>query len=266
MIPKVIHYCWFGGNSKSALGEKCIESWKKFFPDYEITEWNESNYDIASAPDYVRQAYDAKKWAFVSDYVRFDILYRLGGIYFDTDVEVIKPFDDIVGNGPFMGCETDGRNGADNCEEEVRIAVAPGLGIGAEPGMEIYREILDSYASDEFVKQDGSFDLKTVVTRTTEILLKHGLADKSGIQSVCGIAVYPSEYFCPYSQITDKMNRTPSTHSVHWYDASWWSEEQKKKYEAMLKDRKKSDRLLAVKKLVVGVIGEDNFEKLRGRK
>lgn len=104
MIPKIIHYCWFGGNPLPELAVKCIESWKKYCPDYEIKRWDESNFDLKCC-DYVKEAYQAKKWAFVSDYVRFKVLYDEGGLYFDTDVELIKPIDDILARGPFMGVE-----------------------------------------------------------------------------------------------------------------------------------------------------------------
>lgn len=129
MIPRIIHYCWFGGNKLPELAIKCISSWKIYFPDYEIKEWNETNYDVHKIP-YISQAYDAKKYAFVSDYARFDILYQYGGIYFDTDVEVIKPFDQILKSGGFMGLEAKG-------------VVAAGLGIGCNAGLGIFYQILD---------------------------------------------------------------------------------------------------------------------------
>ena len=131
MIPKKIHYCWFGRNPLPESAKKCIASWRKYFPDYEIIEWNEDNYDVNKIP-YTQQAYAAKKYAFVSDYARFDILYQHGGIYFDTDVEVIKSFDDVLEHGAFMGCEIDGSS-------RSGIAVAPGLGIAAAPGLGLYK-------------------------------------------------------------------------------------------------------------------------------
>lgn len=106
MIPKIIHYCWFGRGPLPELAQKCIASWKKYLPDYEIKEWNEDNFDVNIIP-YTAEAYQAKKYAFVSDYARFWIMYHYGGIYFDTDVEVIRPMDDIVANGNFMGFEVD---------------------------------------------------------------------------------------------------------------------------------------------------------------
>ncbi|WP_394811651.1 glycosyltransferase family 32 protein [Phocaeicola vulgatus] len=126
MIPKVIHYCWFGRNSLPPLAVKCLESWKRFFPDYEIKEWNEDNFDV-NIISYTAEAYRVKKYAFVSDYARFWILYHYGGLYFDTDVEVIKSMDDIIAKGSFMGCEKD----ADK-EGATALAVAPGLGLYGE--------------------------------------------------------------------------------------------------------------------------------------
>lgn len=213
MIPKIIHYCWFGNGEMPALAKKCIESWRKFFPDYEIREWNESNYDVRKIP-YISEAYDAKKYAFVSDFARFDILYQYGGIYFDTDVEVIRSFDDILVNGSFMGCEQDGGNKSEN-------AVNAGLGIAAAPGLGIYKEIIDYYKTQSFLNADGSADLTTIVTRVTDILRQHGLKDESGIQMVDKIMIYPAEYFNPLDSTTGKLTKTSNTHSIHWYSKSW---------------------------------------------
>ena len=139
MIPKTIHYCWFGRNPLPELAKKCIASWRRCLPDYEIKEWNEDIFDVNIIP-YTQQAYEAKKYAFVSDYARFWILYHYGGLYFDTDVEVIKPFDDIVERGPFMGFELDSINGA------TTIGVAPGLGLGVTPGLDLYKMLLEKYS------------------------------------------------------------------------------------------------------------------------
>ena len=135
MIPKKIHYCWFGRNPLPESALKCIASWRKFFPDYEIIEWNEDNFDVISIP-YTAQAYEVKKYAFVSDYARFKILYEQGGLYFDTDVEVIRPMDDIIVRGPFMGFEVNPN------PQRPYGAVGAGLGIAAEKGMTLYKSIL----------------------------------------------------------------------------------------------------------------------------
>lgn len=208
-IPKVIHYCWFGGKPLPKLAQKCIESWKKYFPDYEIKEWNESNFDVY-INNYTKQAYDAQKYAFVSDFARFWILYREGGIYFDVDVEVIKSMDDLLLAGPFMGCERDGDN-----------RVAHGLGAAATPRLAIYKELIDSYKDDNYIERDGAINPTTIVDRTTDILKKHGLKDIIGIQKVAELTIYPTEFFCPKSFDTGKIKITENTHSIHWYDASW---------------------------------------------
>ena len=224
MIPKKIHYCWFGGNPLPESAKKYIETWKKYCPDYEIIEWNENNFDV-NQNQYCREAYEAKKWAFVSDYARFWILYKHGGIYFDTDVEVLKPFDDIIEKGPFMGCEKDG----DNKNEATAIAVAPGLGLGVNPGLDLYKEILDLYNTLHFKNTDGSFNLKTVVMYTTEILVKHGLTNTNQIQKCAGIYIYPKEYFCPQSFETGLLKITKNTYTIHHFDGSWVSESSKRK-------------------------------------
>ena len=216
MIPKVIHYCWFGHNPLPSLAEKCIDSWKKYFPGYEIKEWNETNFDVNSIP-YTREAYEARKYAFVSDYARFEILYKYGGLYFDTDVEVIKPMDDIIARGAFMGCERDGAS------RIAVMAVNPGLGLGASPGLGLYKELLDLYSKFQFKEADGSLNLKTVVTYTTELLSAHGLENISKLQECAGIWIYPREYFCPISVESGKLNITSQTVSIHHYAQSWQS-------------------------------------------
>lgn len=209
MIPKIIHYCWFGGNPLPELAKKCIESWKKYCPDYDIKRWDETNFDLDCC-DYVREAYQEKKWAFVSDYARFKILYENGGIYFDTDVELIKSINDIVENGAFMGLE-----------ESSKVSVATGLGLGAEKGSFLLEEILDNYHHSHFEKnENGSYE--TVVTRVTDIVLKHGdILQPNEISDVAGIRIYPAEYFCPLDFYTGKMTITNNTRSIHHYTASW---------------------------------------------
>lgn len=211
MIPKVIHYCWFGRNPLPSLAIKCIESWKKFCPNYEIKEWNEDNFDVNIIP-YTQEAYQARKYAFVSDYARFWILYKYGGLYFDTDVEILKPIDEIIARGPFMGCERD-------ASETSVASVAPGLGLGVNPGLGLYKEILDLYTTLHFFRPEGTLNKKTVVAYTTEILCKHGLKNIPEIQECSGIWIYPTEYFCPLHG--KSINFTKKTHSIHHYMGSW---------------------------------------------
>lgn len=230
MIPKKIHYCWFGGKPINELGQKCLASWKKYFPDYEIIEWNESNFDV-NCCQYVREAYEAKKWAFVSDYARFKILYEEGGVYFDTDVEVIKPFDDIIVRGNFMG------------SENKLSAINPGLGLAVAPGLGLIKELLDDYEKSSFLKLDGTYDLTTIVERTTKFLKSHGLKNINEIQTIADITIYPVDYFCPIDYVSGNMKITENTYSIHHYSASWHSE--KEKYAHMLE--KKYNRFLPKK-------------------
>lgn len=218
MLPKKIHYCWFGRNPLPESAQKCIASWRKFFPGYEIIEWNEDNFDVNIIP-YTAEAYSVKKYAFVSDYARFKILYENGGLYFDTDVEVIRPMDDIIEKGAFMGFEIDPG------KERKSGAVAPGLGIAATPGMAIYKNILDYYDTISFIHPDGSLNTTdAVVNITTRELIKAGLSDRKGIQEVAGIYIYPADYFNPLDDATGRLHKTANTRSIHWYTKTWLNE------------------------------------------
>ena len=241
MIPKVIHYCWFGRNPLPPLAVKCIESWKKYLPDYEIKEWNEDNFDVNIIP-YTKEAYEAKKYAFVSDYARFLILYQHGGLYFDTDVEVIRPLDDIISKGAFMGCENEAQAGA------TALAVAPGLGLGCNPGLSFYKEMLDLYATLHFVKDDGTLNFKTVVEYTTELLVRHGLENTNEIQQIANLFIYPKEYFCPIDYQTKVCNITHRTRTIHHYAESWHNKIQKMKNIIIrMLGKKVVNRLVALK-------------------
>ena len=213
MIPKIIHYCWFGRNPLPVSAQKCIASWHRFFPDYEIKEWNEDNFDV-NIISYTRQAYEAKKYAFVSDYARFWILYRYGGLYFDTDVEVIKPFDDIIERGAFMGIEQ-------GAFWDGKPMVAPGLGLGVEAGHPFYLKMLQVYDNLEYRNPDGSFNNTTIVSYTTRELYAHGMITSDDFQVVDGIWIYPADYFCPMDSTTGITALTDRTVSIHHYDCSW---------------------------------------------
>ena len=265
-IPKTIHYCWFGGNPLGPAELKCIDSWRKFFPDYKIVRWDESNFDVRCCT-YVSQAYNAKKWAFVSDYARFAILYERGGLYFDTDVEIIRPMDDIIAKGPFMGFERDAGSAENTC------TVAPGLGLSASPGLDLYELILASYEADEFVKTDGTLDQTTVVTRITEILFSLGLKDVPGVQEVAGVTIYPSEYFNPKDFRTGKINVTANTRTIHHFGMSWYSESEKYRHKVesiLLKSFPNGSLAHRIAMLVTAIrFGEfdriSSFLKKRGR-
>lgn len=215
MIPKIIHYCWFGHNPLPSSAIKCINSWKTFFPDYEIKEWNEDNFDVNIIP-YTQEAYEAKKYAFVSDYARFWILYKYGGLYFDTDVEVIKPMDDIVAQGPFMGFEKPN----ENIKGSIAMP-APGLGLLAEQGQPIYKEILNYYDGIHYCDENGVMLPGTVVQHVTKVLEKYGLKTNNEIQVIGGITIYPSDVFCPMDSTTGIIDIKPNTVSIHHYTCSW---------------------------------------------
>ena len=213
MIPKIIHYCWFGHNPLPESAQKCIASWRKFFPDYEIKEWNEDNFDVISIP-YTCEAYEAKKYAFVSDYARFWILYKYGGLYFDTDVEVIKSMDDIIERGPFMGIEK-------GASIDGKPMVAPGLGLGVESGHPFYKRMLDYYNKMSFLLEDGTLNTHTIVEYTTQQLYEDGMLPSADLQCIDGLWIYPEDVFCPIDSTTGIICITNNTVSIHHYDCSW---------------------------------------------
>lgn len=213
MIPKKIHYCWFGGKPLPELAKKCIASWKKYCPDYEIIEWNESNFDI-NCCGYVKEAYTAKKWAFVSDVVRLYALVNYGGIYMDTDVEVIRPLDDILKYEAVSGFES-------------QTQIQTGL-MACREGQTLFSELLHEYDNAHFVKEDGSYDLTTNVTRITDICLKYGLKQDNTFQIINGFALFPNEYFCPKDFVTGIVTLTRNTYTIHHFEGSWNTPEEKK--------------------------------------
>ncbi len=189
--------------------EKCIKSWEKFCPDWEIIEWNEGNYDVFRN-EFCRQAYQNGKWAFVSDYARFDILNQFGGIYMDTDVEIVKSLDRFLEHDVFAGHETD-------------EWVAPGLILGSVPEHPIMKSVLNAYESASFINNDGSENHKTVGEFFTDALRRNGLLPDGRYQEKDGIAVYPKEFFCPLDDSTGVLRRTENTYTIHWYSKTWIS-------------------------------------------
>ena len=218
MIPKVIHYCWFGRNPLPPMAVKCIESWKKYLPGYEIKEWNEDNFDITINP-YVEEAYHMKKYAFVSDYARFWILYNYGGIYFDVDVELLKPIDDILETGPFMGLE---RFEETYSYRGLKTAPNAGLGMAAYPEMDVMKSVMGYYDGKHFISPKGKVEYITIVTIVADVLLEGGaIFDPDRITSCSGIYIYPAEYFNPKRYDTGEITITENTRSIHHYAATW---------------------------------------------
>lgn len=207
MIPKVIHYCWFGGGILPELAKKCIASWEKYCPHYQIKQWNESNYDI-SKNRYMHEAYMARKWGFVPDYARLDIIYEHGGFYFDTDVELIKPIDDLCNLPAFLGMENEGR-------------IAAGLGFGAEPNNALILKMKEIYEDRVFINDYEFLSTHADPYYQTRLLRGLGLKENCEIQTIEGATIYPPEYFCPKNMLTGIEKITEKTYSIHHYDGSW---------------------------------------------
>ena len=205
MIPKKIHYCWFGRNPKPALAEKCIASWKKFCPDYEIIEWNEDNFDI-NMNGYTRMCYEQKKYAFLSDYVRLFVVAQEGGIYFDTDVEVVKNIDALVQQDAFFCFET-------------KEYVATGLGFGSVAQGKAVQAMLAEY---DFLL-DGTQGTRGCPRLNTAALVKLGLKQNGEKQQIGDALVLPGDYMNPFDTATGILHTTKNTVSIHWYSAAWLS-------------------------------------------
>lgn len=259
MIPKIIHFCWFGGNPLPPLALECIASWRKYLPEYEIWMWCEQSslgngygltvngykektvnveevmvnvqnvadkvmeFDVNSIP-YTAEAYKQRKYAFVSDYCRFVAMYEYGGIYFDTDVEVIKPMDDIIAKGNFMGFEVDpdGENTPGKYAPRYCFDVALGLGFGMEAKHPFMKKMVDYYQNLKYELPPADITwYKTIVAYTTEMLCSMGLKNVKGIQKVEDITIYPREYFAPIDVITGRLRITNNTHTIHRYMGSW---------------------------------------------
>lgn len=213
-IPKIIHYCWLGRNPKPESVLKCINSWKKYCPDYEIIEWNEDNLDISSHL-FSKQAYDAKAWAFATDYFRLWVVYTHGGIYLDTDVQVIRSLDPLLANHAFMGFE---------CEERI----ASGLGFGAEAGSIFIREQMKMYDGLEFINPDGTLNRAPAPEYSTKLAKSLGMTNDTGkIQHVLDATIYPVEYFAPKDYHTNILRLTRNTYSIHHFDATWHTQQEK---------------------------------------
>ncbi|WP_293974213.1 glycosyltransferase family 32 protein [uncultured Ruminococcus sp.] len=209
MIPKKIHYCWFGRGELTSKAKKCIDSWKKYCPDYEIIEWNEDNFDI-NQNEYTKMCYSEKKFAFLSDYARLMVVYQNGGIYFDVDVEVIRNFDDLLDNKAFFGFETN-------------EYVASGLGFGAEKENPVVKTMIDEYEQ----LLDGKHGTIGCPILNTKALEKHGLILNGEMQHLDYATVYPICCFNPYDDPTGRLNKTDDTYSIHWFQKSWMSTKSK---------------------------------------
>lgn len=227
MIPKVINYCWFGGGPLPGSVKLNIDSWKKFCPDYKIIQWNEKNFDV-NKYCFAREAYEKKKWAFVSDVARLDIIYKHGGIYLDTDVELIKSLDPVLNAQSYFACED-------------RFSVNTGLGFGSVKKNEFILSNLKEYKNKHFINSDGSLNKILCVDVTTHLLSLMGFKANESKQIINGMVIYPSSYFCPI-QLGHRNNKVSSnTISIHHYSASW---------KEASDNIKGSDRMIILKKYI----------------
>lgn len=248
-IPKIIHYCWFGGKPKPELAQKCINSWKKYCPDYEIVEWNERNFDISTAPTYVRQAHAVGRWAFVTDFVRLQALTEMGGIYMDTDVEVVKPLDPYLHHRAFAGFES-------------AKGIQTGL-LACESGFPLFREFMKFYDTASFLRPDGTHDTTTNVQILTDLCLARGFQLNNKFQELDGLAVYPKEVFCPVDFDTKKLKKTRKTCTIHWFSGSWHTEEELAA-ETEEKRRQREDKRSRFRYGIgKAIFGENGYAKLK---
>ncbi|MBQ7542239.1 MAG: glycosyl transferase [Clostridia bacterium] len=236
MIPKRIHYCWFGRGEKPKLVQKCIESWQKHLPDYTIIEWNEDNFDVGQNT-FVRQAYAHRNFAFVSDYARAKALYNEGGIYLDTDVEVLGSFDPFLHHAFFAGFEE---------KDFVGTCV-----MGAEKGCALLEDYMAHYDSVAYEQPDGTFYSDTNVVLLTRMLEEKGFVRNNSFQEKDGIAVYPREWFSPYDYINSISYITEDSRAIHHFAQLW------------LPKRVRMKTML--KRTLARLIGGERIRKLRGR-
>lgn len=216
MIPKIIHYCWFNIDDKEypELVKKCIESWKKYLPDYKIIEWNQNNFDI-NISLFAKEAYEKKKYAFVADYIRLYVLYNYGGIYLDTDVKVLKSFNDLLNNKAFVCFEGDD-------------AVASST-IGAEKNNYLIKCLLKYYDSRHFINSNGKLNMIPNTTIFANVFKNKGFVINNEFQQNEYITIYPREYFSPKNSITGEINITSNTYAIHLFNSSWIPERIRKR-------------------------------------
>ena len=252
MIPKKIHYCWFGENEKPLLVIECIKSWQKYCPDYEIMEWNSKNYDVHKNK-YMEQAYQAKRWGFVSDYARLDIIYQYGGIYFDTDVELIRSLDDLLETDGYIGFE---KKVDEECDE---VYVNTGQGFGASVFHPVVKAMMDIYKEIDFVEQEKE-NLKTCPYYNTAALVKLGMKKENVEQEICKFHIYPAEYFCPINWKSHKCELTDNTYSIHHFEASWLTEKEKKKRKYL---RNMDCMIHLPNRICRSILGKERYESIK---
>ena len=209
LIPKVIHYCWFGRGEMPELSKRCLESWNQYLPDYKKIEWNEDSFDINSNL-FVKQAYESKKFAFVADYVRLYALYHHGGIYLDSDVEVIKNLDCFLTHPAFSGFE-------------AKNWIPTGT-MGSIQGHPWIGRLFEYYKNRPFIRENGTMDLTTNVFIISDIsgesLIGKGIITSRYLKN--DVHIYPNDYFCPKDYSTSNITLTKNSHTIHHFAGSWF--------------------------------------------
>jgi len=237
MIPKIIHYCWFGRGEMPELAKKCIASWHKHMPDWEYRLWNEDNFDVNQIP-YTKEAYEAKKYAFVTDYVRLYALCLEGGVYMDTDVEVLKPLNDLLGLSAFTGYEGS-------------KTMPPVTGIMAsEADGQWVKEQLDSYSDAHFINPDSTLDMTTNTIRISRLMRSNGFIQDGKYQIYKDLHVFPTDYFCP-RQTTGEFLLTENTYCDHHFMGTW-DDNKRVGVLAKLIGQKNMTRLIKLKRKLLG--------------
>ena len=259
-IPKKIHFCWLSNDSFPDDIKKCIDSWKRIMPDYEIKHWNLLNFDTNYLP-YTAEAWEKRKYAFVSDIVRLYALYTEGGIYLDSDIEVFKRFDDLLDNRAFTGFESGNR-------------IGPWL-IASEKGNPLIKELLDYYNGRHFCDENGTLDMTPNTVPVTKILSKYGLKPENKVQYLENITVYSEEYFCPKNPWTNKISMTENTYAMHYFAGAWNDKaademkfvgEVSENIKSFLEWKKENNNTLDIIIYGTGVVGMRSFECLSQEK
>lgn len=254
MIPKIIHYCWFGRGEMPKLMKKCVKSWDKYCPGWKIVLWNEDNFDVNSTI-WTKQAYEARKFAFVTDYVRLKALYEQGGVYMDADVELVQPIDEFLKHEAFSGFESP-------------TTVPTGI-IAAQAGQQVIKGWLDWYTDRPYLI-DGKPNMDPNVSFMTQDLMNRGLVMDDSLQDIDGMVIYPQTWFCPLCVVEIEKKITPDTHAIHHFTSTWRTEKAKKDFARVRRHQRKWYKALIwlrylPNRTVRKILGERGVENLKNK-
>lgn len=252
MIPKIIHYCWFGRGEMPKLMKKCVKSWAKFCPGWKVVLWNEDTFDVNSTL-WTKQAYEAKKYAFVTDYVRLKALYEMGGVYMDADVELVQPIDCFLEHEAFSGFES--------------VSTVPTGIIAAQAGQQVIKGWLDYYTDRPYLI-DGRPNMDPNVSFMTADLKARGLNMDDSVQNIDGMVIYPQTFFCPLSVVEIEKKITKDTHAIHHFTSTWRTDKAKKDFARVKRHQRKWYKALVwlrylPNRAVRKVFGDQNIDKLK---